>query len=86
MPISRYFGGHGEEVMKAMKQEYGPAQGESVFYATANKEGEKPASDHHCSGVDSILAWGGGRRDFHPGGEGDTTEPSEAIHRASSIE
>lgn len=37
MPIGKYFKGHGEEVMAAMKKEYGGKKGESVFYATSNK-------------------------------------------------
>lgn len=37
MPISKYYHGHGEEVMKNMKKEYGDKKGESVFYAKANK-------------------------------------------------
>ena len=37
MPISKYFSGHGEEVMDRMKEEYGDKKGESVFYATSNK-------------------------------------------------
>ena len=36
MPVSRYYKGHGEAVMAAMKREYGAKKGESVFYATAN--------------------------------------------------
>lgn len=43
MPVSKYFKGHGEEVMKNMKKEYGEKKGKSVFYATANKKGMKPA-------------------------------------------
>ena len=38
MPISKYYKGSGEKVMKAMKEEYGEKKGESVFYATANKQ------------------------------------------------
>lgn len=38
MPLSKYFSGHGEKVMSAMKKEYGSKKGESVFYATANKQ------------------------------------------------
>jgi hypothetical protein len=38
MPISKYYGGHGEEVMGNMKKEYGAKKGKSVFYATANKK------------------------------------------------
>jgi len=44
MPISKYYGGHGSEVMKKMKQQYGEKKGESVFYATANKQ--KNAEDN----------------------------------------
>lgn len=36
MPLNRYYGGHGKQVMAKMKREYGPEKGESVFYATAN--------------------------------------------------
>ena len=39
MPISKYYKGHGEEVMSNMKKKYGDKKGESVFYATANKRG-----------------------------------------------
>lgn len=44
MPISKYYHGNGEKVMKKMKQEYGDKKGESVFYATANKT--KQAADN----------------------------------------
>ena len=37
MPLSKYYKGHGEEVMSNMKKEYGDKKGESVFYAKANK-------------------------------------------------
>lgn len=39
MPLSKYFKGHGEEVMSNMKKEYGDKKGKQVFYATANKRG-----------------------------------------------
>lgn len=39
MPISKYFKGHGAEVMSNMKKQYGAKKGKSVFYATANKKG-----------------------------------------------
>lgn len=42
MPISAYFKGKGEQVMADMKSRYGGEKGERVFYATANKQGEKP--------------------------------------------
>ena len=37
MPVSKYFKGHGEKVMAAMKKEDGEEKGEHVFYAKANK-------------------------------------------------
>lgn len=37
MPLSKYYEGHGKEVMASMKKQYGAKKGESVFYATANK-------------------------------------------------
>jgi hypothetical protein len=40
MPISKYFKGHGTEVMNNMTKEYGPDKGKQVFYATANKTGQ----------------------------------------------
>lgn len=47
MPISKYFGGHGEEVMQNMKEQYGDNKGEQVFYATSNKrKKKKKLSDH----------------------------------------
>jgi hypothetical protein len=49
VPISKYFGGHGSEVMENMKEQYGDKKGESVFYATANKRKKKKKeslSDH----------------------------------------
>jgi len=42
MPVSRYFHGHGREVMKNMLKEYGSEKGKRIFYATANKNKETP--------------------------------------------
>ncbi len=39
MPLSKYYGGHGEKVMSSMKKQYGEKKGKQVFYATANKRG-----------------------------------------------
>lgn len=50
MPISKYFSGHGEEVMKAMKKQYG-AKAEQVFYATANKRKQKPKDSAFKAGM-----------------------------------
>ena len=49
MPISKYFGGHGEKVMKAMQEEYGEEKGKQVFYATANKRKASKSSKHHSA-------------------------------------
>lgn len=38
MPLSKYFKGHGEEVMNNMKKQYGEKKGKQVFYATSNKK------------------------------------------------
>ncbi len=43
-PVNEYFKGHGSEVMSNMAKEYGEKKGKSVFYALANKKGQKPAS------------------------------------------
>lgn len=43
MPLSKYFGGHGSEVMKKMKKKYGEKKGERVFYATSNKNDTGPS-------------------------------------------
>jgi len=37
MPLSKYFKGHGEEVMDSMQKSYSAKKGKQVFYATANK-------------------------------------------------
>lgn len=42
MPIAKYFGGHGSEVMADMKKKNGEKGGEREFYATANAKGQKP--------------------------------------------
>jgi hypothetical protein len=42
MPISKYFKGRGSKVMKSMKKRYGEKKGKQVFYATAQKRGQKP--------------------------------------------
>ena len=47
MPISKYYSGSGEKVMRSMKERYGEDKGERVFYATANKRGQKPGGTKH---------------------------------------
>lgn len=39
MPVSKYYKGSGEKVMRSMKERYGDEKGERVFYATAKKRG-----------------------------------------------
>lgn len=43
MPLSKYYGGHGEKVMESMKKQYGKDKGEKVFYATANSSSVGPS-------------------------------------------
>jgi hypothetical protein len=52
MPISKYYGGHGESVMEDMKARYGSDKGERVFYATANKQ--KSLDEHIGHTIKSI--------------------------------
>jgi len=51
MPISKYYGGHGSEVMQNMQSEYGAKKGKSVFYATANKRGQNPGDSKAVAGL-----------------------------------
>ena len=37
MPLSKYYSGHGSEVMQKMQKKYGKKKAKSVFYATSNK-------------------------------------------------
>lgn len=46
MPLSKYFKGSGEKVMRSMKEKYGSDKGEKVFYATANKRKGLGPSEH----------------------------------------
>ena len=55
MPVGKYFKGHGDKVMANMKKEYGEKKGESVFYATANKKGQKPQESKKKSKVSEAL-------------------------------
>ena len=41
MPVSSYYGGSGEKVMRSMQKRYGSKAGKRVFYATANKRAKK---------------------------------------------
>mgnify|MGYP001588989177 CR=1 FL=1 len=45
MPLSKYYGGKGKEVMSNMKETYGSDEkAKQVFYAKANKDKKKSAS------------------------------------------
>ena len=42
MPISKHYGGHGDKVMRSMKETYpSEKKAEQVFYATENKRKKK---------------------------------------------
>ena len=58
MPVSKYFKGHGEEVMGAMTKEYGEKKGKEVFYATANKKGMKPKEKRKFRRKSTKRIWG----------------------------
>lgn len=45
MPISKYFKGHGNEVMADMKRRYKGKKATQVFYATANAKKMKPKGE-----------------------------------------
>jgi hypothetical protein len=42
MPVSGYFDGKGEKVLRDMIRRYGEKKGRQVFYATAEAKGKKP--------------------------------------------
>lgn len=45
MPMGKYVSGKGAEVMDSMQKTYqDPKKAKQVFYATANKNGQKPKS------------------------------------------
>ena len=46
MPISRYFSGHGSQVMSEMKDRYGEKKGKQIFYATANAKNQNPSGEN----------------------------------------
>ena len=55
MPLSNYYGGDGQQVMSDMAARYGKKKGEQVFYATANKKGEKPGgANPKTKGLESL--------------------------------
>ena len=59
MPLSKHYGGHGAEVMRNMRRQYGQARGEQIFYATENARKDHPADRPRESpamrGLQSVL-------------------------------
>ncbi len=49
MPVNEYYGGHGEKVMRSMKEQYGEEKGKRVFYATANKRKKRKRRKHSAA-------------------------------------
>jgi len=56
MPLNNYYRGHGAEVLENMRSEYGDKKGKSVFFATAQKRGLKPAQDGVVAADDPMPA------------------------------
>jgi hypothetical protein len=56
MPIKKYYGGHGEEVMADMKGRYGEEKGKEVFYATANKRDQNPGDKKKSKKDNPVIA------------------------------
>jgi hypothetical protein len=54
MPISDYYKGHGEDVMRKMKKEYG-SRADSIFYATANRRKMRPTDSRLKRSMRSAL-------------------------------
>lgn len=55
MPLDKYFGGHGEKVMRSMKEQYGSEKGKKVFYATENKRKQKKKGNVDTSPSRSMM-------------------------------
>jgi hypothetical protein len=56
MPINKYFGGHGSEVMSDMTSKHGAKKGKQVFYATANKRKQNPGDVQEHGSLEDITA------------------------------
>lgn len=55
MPIDKYFGGHGDEVMSDMQGKHGPKKGKQIFYATANKKHQNPETQIKHGSLEDIT-------------------------------
>lgn len=68
MPVSKYYGGRGKDVMKKMKKRYGKKKGKSIFYATAKKKDQEPkekeSSAVKISDVREAMSKTGGVREL----------------------
>ena len=51
MPLSNYYGGRGEKVMRDMMRKYGAKKGKQVFYATANRRKKKRQREQALRGM-----------------------------------
>ena len=70
MPISRYFSGHGSQVMSDMKDRYGEKKGKQVFYATANKKSQNPAGENENNKSSQANGAAAVERETADGGNG----------------
>jgi len=56
MPVSEYYKGDGDEVMRSMVKRYGAKKGKQVFYATANARGlNRPGKKHSTSKAGAYM-------------------------------
>jgi len=55
MPISAYYKGKGEKVLRGMVKKYGPKKGKEVFYATAKKQGLEPQQEDKTPAVQKAI-------------------------------
>jgi hypothetical protein len=70
MPIDKYYGGHGDEVMSDMQDKHGAKKGKQIFYATANKKHQNPeTSKKHGSLNDIVFHEEAAQRDTVMNGE-----------------
>lgn len=56
MPLSKYFGGHGAQVMADMQKKNGEKDGKSEFYATANKQDQAPSKPAKRKSIGQRMA------------------------------
>jgi len=82
----------GEEIMSAMKEQYGSEKGEQVFYASKNK-GSISGVDEIAAmtrispgpGLDAVLNWGSGNYNVMPGGREDSPTMPESASKSTGM-